>query len=98
MSARGTLRRRWAIREWWWIEAAGACMKRAMVAELDDILAQVDCPRCGAVIAVPYRQLRLQKAAACSCGVLIRLEDDTPVGAVQRLIDEANPPRGDNDI
>ena len=70
---------------------------RAMVAELDDILAQVDCPKCGAAINVPYRQLRLHKAAACQCGVLIRLEDDTPIGAVQRLINQANPPSAEND-
>ena len=68
-----------------------------MVAELDDIQAQVDCPRCGAEINVPYRQIRLHKAAACKCGALIRLEDETPIATVQRLIDEANPPHGDND-
>ncbi|MDX3911657.1 MAG: hypothetical protein QHC67_17900 [Sphingobium sp.] len=68
-----------------------------MSCELDDILAQVDCPKCGAVINVPYGQMRIQKAAGCSCGALIRLEDDTPIGAVQRLIDEANPPKAEND-
>lgn len=68
-----------------------------MVGELDDIRAQVDCPRCGASISVPFRQLRLQKAAACRCGAVIRLEDDTPLSAVQRLIDEANPPQSANE-
>ncbi|MDV3481588.1 MULTISPECIES: hypothetical protein [Sphingomonadales] len=68
-----------------------------MTGELDDICAQVDCPKCGAELSVPYRQMRLQKAAACSCGAMIRLEDDTPIAAIQRLIDEANPPHPDND-
>ena len=68
-----------------------------MATDLDDILTQVDCPTCGAVINVPYRQLRLYKAAACKCGNLFRLTDDTPLAAVQALIDEANPMRADND-
>lgn len=68
-----------------------------MPGELYDITAQVDCPTCGATIDVPYRQLRLQKAAACRCGNLLRLADDTPIAAIQRLIDEANPPKGEND-
>ena len=65
--------------------------------DLDRIEAQIDCPRCGAEISVPYSQIRIQKAAACKCGALIRLEDDTPMAAVQRLIDEANPIEGAND-
>ena len=68
-----------------------------MAGELDDITAQTECPKCGAIVNVPYRQIRLHKAAACSCGVLLRLEDDTPIAAVQRLIDEASPPEADND-
>ena len=36
--------------------------------------------------------------AACSCGAMLRLEDDTPIGAIQRLIDEANPPQSANDV
>jgi len=28
---------------------------------------------------------------------MIRLEDDTPIAAIQRLIDEANPPTSAND-
>ena len=40
---------------------------------------------------------RLRKAAACSFGTLIQLEDDTPIAAIQRLIDEANPPHAEND-
>jgi uncharacterized paraquat-inducible protein A len=68
-----------------------------MAGELDDIRAQVDCPNCGKVLNVPFRQMRLQKAAACSCGAMIRLEDDTPIAAVQRLIDDANPPSSAND-
>jgi hypothetical protein len=68
-----------------------------MAGELDDINAQVDCPKCGRVLNVSYRDIRLLKAAACGCGALLRLEDDTPLSIVQQLIDEVNPPRGDND-
>ena len=68
-----------------------------MGTDLDDILTQVDCPTCGTVINVPYRQLRLQKAAACKCGNLFRLTDDTPIGMLQALIDEANPVSAGND-
>jgi len=68
-----------------------------MAGELDDICAQVDCPKCGTSISVPFRQLRLQKAAACRCGALLRLEDATAIADVQRLIDEANPLEGAND-
>jgi uncharacterized paraquat-inducible protein A len=67
------------------------------VIDLDDILVQTDCPSCGAVINVPYKQLRLYKAAACSCGNLLRLTDETPVAAVQALDDEANPIAADAD-
>lgn len=68
-----------------------------MAGELDDIGAQVDCPKCGAVLSIPFGEMRLRKAAGCSCGAMIRLEDDTPIAAVQRLIDEANPPSSAND-
>jgi hypothetical protein len=68
-----------------------------MGTDLDDILAQVDCPRCGAEISVPYSQIRLCKAAGRSCGALIKLEDDTPIAAIQALIDEANPMVAGND-
>ncbi len=68
-----------------------------MTGELDDICAQVDCPNCGAELSVSYRQMRLQKVAVCSCSAMIRLEDDTPIAAIQRLIDEANPPHSAND-
>lgn len=64
---------------------------------LDDILAQVDCPKCGAVIDVPYGQMRLRKAAGRSCGALRHLEDGTPIGEVQRLSDELNPIAAEND-
>jgi hypothetical protein len=68
-----------------------------MGSDLDGIFVQVDCLRCGATINVPYSQIRLLKAAGCSCGALMRLEDDTPIAAVQALMDEANPPEGVND-
>jgi hypothetical protein len=47
---------------------------------------------------VPYGEIRLRKAAACSCGAMLRLEDNTPIGAIQRLIDETNPPQSANDV
>ncbi|MDB5738836.1 MAG: hypothetical protein JWO65_2504 [Sphingomonas bacterium] len=65
--------------------------------DLDDITVNVDCPECGTMIIVPYSQVRIQKAAACSCGALIRLTDDTPIAMLQALIDEANPIDADND-
>lgn len=68
-----------------------------MAGELDDVCAQVDCPRCGTVLTVTFRQLRTLKAAGCSCGALLRLEDDTPIGAVQSLLDELNGPQAEND-
>lgn len=68
-----------------------------MSCELDDILAQVGCPKCGAVISVPFSQIRIHKAAGCGCGALIRLEDETSIGAVQSLMDEANPVAEEND-
>ena len=68
-----------------------------MAGELDDIEAQVDCPWCGKELSVPYRVIRLQKAVGCSCGVMIRLEDNTPIGAIQALIDAQNPPTAEND-
>ncbi|QTH20806.1 hypothetical protein HRJ34_21155 [Rhizorhabdus wittichii] len=68
-----------------------------MPGELDDIIALVDCPKCGTELRVTYKQIRLHQAAGCSCGALIRLEDDTRIGEVQALIDEANPMGGEND-
>jgi len=46
---------------------------------------------------VPHSQIRLYKAAGCSCGALIRLEDDTPIPAIHALVDEADPVVGEND-
>jgi hypothetical protein len=68
-----------------------------MPGELDDIIALVDCSKCGTELRVTYKQIRIHAAAACSCGTLIRLEDDTRIAAVQALIDETNPMSGDND-
>ena len=67
-----------------------------MANELDDIEAQVDCPKCGKALSVPYRVIRLQKAVGCSCGAMIRLEDDTPLAVLQALIDEENPPEAED--
>jgi uncharacterized Zn finger protein len=61
-----------------------------MAHELDDIRAQAECPVCGREHNVPYRTLRLGRTVECQgCGETIRFEDDTPITAVQRLIDEA---------
>jgi uncharacterized paraquat-inducible protein A len=68
-----------------------------MARDLDDILATLDCPACGATISVRYEQLRIHKAVGCRCGAFIAVKDETPIAAVQRLIDEANPPAADND-
>ncbi len=62
-----------------------------MANELDDIRAQTDCPRCGQELNVNYGTLRLERTIECpGCGETIRPIDDTPIGAVQKLIDEAN--------
>lgn len=65
-----------------------------MAGELDDIRAQGDCPGCGQEFSVSYRTLRLGRFIECQgCGETIRLEDDTPISAVQRLIDEEDAKR-----
>lgn len=61
-----------------------------MAHELDDIRAQADCPNCGEELSVSYRTLRLRRTIECQgCGETVKLEDATPIGEVQRLIDEA---------
>lgn len=61
-----------------------------MANELDDIRAQTECPACGKVLIIPYKTLRLGLTVECQgCGETVRLMDDTLLGAVQRLIDEA---------
>ena len=61
-----------------------------MAYELDDIRANTDCPRCGREFSVSYKTLRLGKTVEClGSGETIRLADNTPIGTVQRLIDEA---------
>jgi len=60
-----------------------------MAHELDSIRATATCPKCGEAFSVSYRTLRLRKVVECQgCGVTIRPEDGTPIGVVQRLIDE----------
>jgi hypothetical protein len=87
-----------SVRSWSFVGGYGAfCYGLNMAGELDDINAQVDCPRCGQVLNVSYRDIRLLKAAACRCGALLRLEDDTPLSIVQQLIDDAKTSQGDND-
>ena len=61
-----------------------------MANELDGIRAQTTCPVCDRELNVPYRTLRLKRTIECpGCGETIRLIDDTPIGTIQRLIDEA---------
>lgn len=63
-----------------------------MANELDDIRAQTTCPVCGRELNVSYRTLRLKRTVECAgCGETIRLIDDTPIGKIQRLIDEISP-------
>ena len=60
-----------------------------MAHELDDIRASTDCPACGGDLVVLYKTLRLSRTIECpSCGETVRLIDETPIGVVQRLIDE----------
>lgn len=66
------------------------CYQAGMGDDLDDILAQAQCPRCGREFSVRYRTLRLERTVDCpGCGVTVRPIDDTPIGAVQKLIDKA---------
>lgn len=61
-----------------------------MANELDGITADLDCPRCGVTFQVIYKTLRLGRTVECQgCGETIRPIDDTPIGIVQRLIDQA---------
>jgi transcription elongation factor Elf1 len=61
-----------------------------MAHELDDIRANTDCPVCGHEFSVSYKTLSLGRTVECqACGVTVTLEDDTPIGKVQKLIDEA---------
>ena len=60
-----------------------------MAEELDDIRVSDECPGRGHGFTVTYKTLRLGRTIECQgCGETIRLEDDTPIAAVQRLIDE----------
>lgn len=50
------------------------------------------CLVCGRDLSVSYRTLRLGRTIECQgCGETIKLEDHTPIGAVQRLIDKLDP-------
>lgn len=60
-----------------------------MANDLDDIRASTDCPVCGRELSVAYRTLRLGLTIECQgCGETIKLEDHTPIAAVQKLIDD----------
>jgi len=61
-----------------------------MANELDHIRAQTDCPQCGSILTVTFRSLRLGRTIECpGCGETVKLIDETRVGDIQRLIDEA---------
>ena len=61
-----------------------------MAHELDDIRAQAKCPVCRHELNVSYKTMRLGRTIECpSCGETIRPIDNTPIGKVQGLIDEA---------
>lgn len=65
-------------------------MCRSMAHELDDIRAQTECPVCGCDLNVSYKTMRLGQTVECpTCGETIRHIDDTPIGKIQKLIDEA---------
>lgn len=62
-----------------------------MGTDLDDIRAECDCPVCDTLFEVAYKTMRLGLTVECpGCGETIRPIDDTPIGAIQKLIDEAN--------
>jgi len=67
----------------------GVCLK-SMAHELDDIGAQTECPVCGGELIVTYKTMRLERTVECpTCGETVRPIDDTPIGKIQKLIDEA---------
>lgn len=66
------------------------CICRPMAHELDDIRAQTNCPVCGGDLNVSYKTMRLGRTVECpTCGETIQPIDDTPIGKIQKLIDEA---------
>lgn len=61
-----------------------------MAHELDDIRAQAKCPVCKCELNVIYKTMRLELTIECpGCGETIRPIDNTPIGKIQGLIDEA---------
>ena len=65
------------------------CIRSLMAHELDDIRAQTDCPVCGGDLNVSFKSMRLERTIECpGCGETIRPIDDTPIGKIQKLIDE----------
>lgn len=60
-----------------------------MANDFDDIAAQMECPVCGRTWNIPYKTLRIQRTIEClGCGETIRPIDNTPIGCIQKLIDE----------
>lgn len=65
-----------------------------MANDLNDIMAECDCPVCGVMFEVAYKTMRLALTVECpGCGETVRPIDDTVIGAVQQLIDEADQER-----
>ena len=66
----------------------GVCLT-LMAHELDDIRAHTECPVCGGELIVTYKTMRLERTVECpTCGETVRPIDDTPIGKIQKLIDE----------
>ena len=69
-----------------------------MSGDLDDILLQVDCRKCGKPISAPFGMLKHTHMVACICGARINVDlADSDIEKVDWLIDEANPVTADND-
>jgi hypothetical protein len=66
--------------------------------DLDEILIDTECPRCGATVRGTYGDVKLTRALACDCGALIKVDlTDTRLDEVQRLLNEVSVPRAEND-
>lgn len=60
-----------------------------MADDLDNIRVSDGCPGCGHGFTVTFKTLRLGRTIECQgCGETIRLEEATPIAAVQALMDK----------
>jgi hypothetical protein len=60
-----------------------------MAHELDDIRAHTECPVCGGELIVTYKTMRLERTVNAQPAARPFGPDDTPIGKIQKLIDEA---------